>query len=60
MSVREGVLVCVCVGVCRAVCLSDCRGQKMRETDINRQYVFLICPLRETEKEQDNGCHRRI
>ena len=38
MSVREGVLVCVCVcvcvcvGVCRAACLSDWRGQKMRKT----------------------------
>lgn len=60
MSVREGVLVCVCVCGCLSCCVSVRlkRTENKKETDTNRQYVFLICPLRETDKEQDNGCHR--
>ncbi len=59
MSVREGVLACVCVyvGVCPVVCQSMDRLERRenkKETDTNRQYMFLICP----PCEQESGSER--
>lgn len=53
MSVREGVLECMCVYLssCVAVQGHTRRKENEKETDTNRQYMFLICPLCVREKE---------
>ena len=55
---RGGFSVCVwgvSLSICRVVCLSTDRLESKedeRETDTNRQYMFLICPLWVRERQR--------